>query len=169
VVHLLNQKYGLNIVLQQNVKGNVTLYLNEVTVEQLLTTLSRSLSCSLNKEGNVYYLTKEKPEFLSVLIEDGLLTLDCEDVDITQILREISKKSGLTIITGERVKGIKVAGYIESVPIKKGLKAFLSSKGFQMVEKEGIIEVSRIIRGKEGRKETFYITVQLDTIISMDI
>jgi type II secretory pathway component GspD/PulD (secretin) len=38
-----------------------------------------------------------------------------------------------------------------------------------MVEKEGIIEVSRIIRGKECRKETFYITVQLDTIISMDI
>ncbi|MCK4421184.1 type II secretion system protein GspD [candidate division WOR-3 bacterium] len=168
VVHALNQKYGLNIVLERNVKGNVTLYLRDVTVDQLLKTIARTLGCSLNMEGNIYYFTKEKKEGLSISIEDGLMTLDCENIDITRVIREISKKSGLTIVTGEKVKG-KVSGYIKSIPVKKGLKAFLSSKGYRMTEKEGIIEVVRMEAGRKGVKESFYISVNKDYLISMDV
>lgn len=169
VVNALNQKYGLNIVIQKDVKGDVTLYLKDVTVEQLLNTLARSIGCYLNIEDNVYYLTRGRPVKLSVSIKNGLMTLDCEDIEITQVLREISKKSGLTIITEERVKGMKVSGYMESIPLKKGLKSFLTSKGFQMIEEEEIIKVSRIEDTREARKRAFYLTVKEDSLISMDI
>ncbi len=173
VVHLLNQKYGLNIVLQPDVKGNVTLYLSGVTIDQLLSTLARTLGCTLDKKENVYYLVRGQRAKLEVSVDNGLLSLDCEDVEIRHLLREISKKSGLTIISGESVKDERVSGYIKAVPINKGLKAFLTSKGFEVIEREGIIEVSRMEgRGRErvsGRRPSSDIRVKGDTLISLDV
>jgi type II secretory pathway component GspD/PulD (secretin) len=173
VVHLLNQKYGLNIVLQPDVKGNVTLYLSGVTIDQLLSTLAQTLGCTLDKKENVYYLIRGPRAKLDVSVDNGLLSLDCEDVEIRHLLREISKKSGLTIITGDRVKDERVSGYLKAVPIDKGLKAFLTSKGFEVIEREGIIEVSRMEeRGRErtsGRRTSSEIRVKGDTLISLDV
>ena len=103
-VQLLNQKYGLNIVLRSDVQGNVTLFLSDVTVEQLLSTLAQSLGCSVNREENVYYLTRGKTAKLDVIVKDGLLTLDCDDVEIDRLIRVISRQSGLTIIAGANVR-----------------------------------------------------------------
>jgi type IV pilus assembly protein PilQ len=171
-VQLLNQQYGLNVVLRSDVQGNVTLYLTNVTVEQLLTTLAQSLGCSVNREENVYYLTKGKTAKLDVVVENGLLSLDCDDVEIERLLREISKKSGLTIIADDKVRDMRVSGYLKEVPVKKGLEAFLTSKGFEVTEKDDIIEVSRIEeRDRErGRRRTSSdIKVKRDTLISLDV
>jgi type IV pilus assembly protein PilQ len=153
-VQLLNQKYGLNIVVRSDVQGSVTLFLSDVTVEQLLATLAQSLGCSVSKEGNVYYLTRGKTAKLDVMVENGLLSLDCDDVEIERLIREISKKSGLTIIAGENVRETKISGYLKEVPVKKGLEAFLTSKGFEVIEQEGIIEVLRMEERGRGRDRT---------------
>jgi type IV pilus assembly protein PilQ len=172
-VQLLNQKYGLNIVLRSDVQGTVTLFLTDVTVEQLLATLAQSLGCSVNREENVYYLTRGKTAKLDVIVENGLLTLDCDDVEIDRLIREISRQSGLTIIAGENVRETRVSGYLKEVPIKKGLEAFLTSKGFEVLEREGIIEVLRIEeRGRERtsrRRVSSEVKVKRDTLISFDV
>ena len=172
-VQLLNQKYGLNIVLRSDVQGTVTLFLTDVTVEQLLATLAQSLGCSVNREENVYYLTRGKTAKLDVIVEDGLLTLDCDDVEIDRLIREISRQSGLTIIAGENVRETRVSGYLKEVPIKKGLEAFLTSKGFEVIEREGIIEVLRVEeRGRERtsrRRVSSEVKVKRDTLISIDV
>jgi len=172
-VQLLNQKYGLNVVLRSDVQGSVTLFLSNVTVEQLLATLAQSLGCSVNKEDNVYYLTRGKTSKLDVIVENGLLSIDCDDVEIDRLIREISKQSGLTIIAGEKVRDTKISGYLKAVPINKGLKAFLTSKGFEVIEGDGIIEVSKIEeRGRERssrRRSSSKIRVKRDTLISMDV
>ncbi len=172
-VQLLNQQYGLNVVLRSDVKGNVTLFLSDVTVEQLLSTLAQTLGCSVNKEENVYYLTRGKTAKLDVVVEDGLLTLDCDDVEIDRLIREISKKSGLTIIAGENVRETKVSGYLKAVPIKKGLEAFLTSKGFEVIEREGIIEVLRIEeRGRDRtsrRRSSSEVKVSREAHISINV
>ncbi len=172
-VQLLNQKYGLNVVLRSDVQGSVTLFLSNVTVEQLLATLAQSLGCSVNKEDNVYYLTRGKTSKLDVIVENGLLSIDCDDVEIDRLIREISKQSGLTIIAGEKVRDTKISGYLKAVPINKGLKAFLTSKGFEVMEGDGIIEVSKIEeRGRERssrRRSSSKIRVKRDTLISMDV
>ena len=172
-VQLLNQKYGLNVVLRSDVQGTVTLFLSDVTVEQLLTTLAQTLGCSVNKEENVYYLTRGKAIKLDVVVEDGLLTLDCDDVEIERLIREISRQSGLTIIAGENVRETKISGYLKGVPVKKGLEAFLTSKGFEVIEREGIIEVLKIEeRGRERtsrRRSSADVKIKRDTLISIDV
>lgn len=174
-VQLLNQQYGLNIVLRSDVQGTVTLFLSDVTVDQLLSTLAQSLGCSVNKEENVYYLTRGKTSKLDVIVEDGLLSLDCDDVEIDRLIREISKQSGLTIIAGANVRERRVSGYLKEVPINKGLKAFLTSKGFEVIERDGIIEVVRIEErrrdrtARSRRRESSKIRIKRDTLISIDV
>jgi type IV pilus assembly protein PilQ len=172
-VQLLNQKYGLNIVLRSDVQGSVTLFLSDVTVEQLLSTLAQTLGCSVNKEENVYYLTRGKTAKLEVVVEDDLLTLDCDDVEIDRLIREISRKSGLTIIAGENVRETRISGYLKAVPIKKGLEAFLTSKGFEVIEREGIIEVLRMEeRGRERtsrRRSSSEVKVSREALISINV
>ncbi len=173
VVQLLNQQYGLNVVLRSDVQGTVTLFLSDVTVEQLLSTLAQSLGCSVNREGNVYYLTRGKTAKLDVVVKDSLLTIDCDDVEIDRLIREISRQSGLTIIAGENVRETRISGYLKGVPIKKGLEAFLTSKGFEVIEREGIIEVLRIEeRGRERtsrRRSSDEVKIKRDTLISIDV
>ena len=173
-VQLLNQKYELNIVVRSDVQGSVTLFLSDVTVEQLLSTMAQTLGCSVNKENNVYYLTRGKTAKLDVIVENGLLTLDCDDVEIDRLIREISKKSGLTIIAGENVRETRISGYLKEVPIKRGMEAFLTSKGFEVIERDGIIEVLRIEeRGRDRttrrRRSTSEVSIKRDTLISLDV
>ncbi len=174
-VQLLNQQYGLNIVLRSDVQGTVTLFLSDVTVDQLLSTLAQSLGCSVNKEENVYYLTRGKTSKLDVIVKDGLLSLDCDDVEIDRLIREISKKSGLTIIVGANVRETRVSGYLKEVPINKGLKAFLGSKGFEVLERDGIIEVLKIEERGRDRRSTrrrstsAQISVKRDTLVTINV
>jgi type II secretory pathway component GspD/PulD (secretin) len=172
-VQLLNQKYGSNIVIRSDVQGSVTLFLSDVTVEQLLTTLAQSLGCSVSREENVYYLTRGKAARLDVIVEDGLLTLDCDDVEIDRLLREISKQSGLTIIAGGNVRETRISGYLKEVPVVRGLEAFLTSKGFEVIEREGFIEVLKIEeRGRERtsrRRSSSQLRISRDTLISIDV
>ncbi|MEO0292674.1 MAG: secretin and TonB N-terminal domain-containing protein [candidate division WOR-3 bacterium] len=174
-IQLLNQQYGLNVVLQADVQGTVTLYLSDVTVDQLLSTLAQTLGCSVTKEENVYYLIRGKAPKMDVIVENGLLSLDCEDVEIERLLKEISKKSGLTIVAGENVREMRISGYLKEVPIKKGLEAFLTSKGFEIIERDEIIEVIRAEgrereRGKTIRRRTTGgIRISQDTLITIDV
>ncbi len=174
-VQLLNQKYELNVVLRSDVQGAVTLFLSDVTVDQLLTTLAQSIGCSVQKEENVYYLVRGKTSRMDVVVEDGLLSLDCDDVEIDRLIREISRQSGLTIIAGENVRETRVSGYLKEVPIKKGLEVFLTSKGFEVIEGEGFIEVLRIEERGRGRDRTSRrkapseVRISRDTIISFAV
>jgi len=176
-VQLLNQQYGLNVVLRSDIQGTVTLFLSDVTVDQLLATLAQSLGCSVQRHENVYYLVRGKTSKLDVVVKDGLLSLDCDDVEIDQLIREISKQSGLTIIAGENVRETKISGYLKEVPINKGLKAFLTSKGFEVIERDGIMEVLRIeqrgrdrtSRGSSRRRGSSQINVHRDSLISVDV
>jgi len=176
-VQLLNQQYGLNVVLRSDVQGTVTLFLSDVTVDQLLATLAQSLGCSVQRHENVYYLVKGKTSKLDVVVKDSLLSLDCDDVEIDQLIREISKQSGLTIIAGENVREAKVSGYLKEVPINKGLKAFLTSKGFEVIERDGIMEVLKIeergrdrtSRSSSRRRGSSQIKIHRDSLISIDV
>ncbi len=176
-VQLLNQQYGLNVVLRSDIQGTVTLFLSNVTVDQLLATLAQSLGCSVQRRENVYYLVRGKTSKLDVVVKDSLLSLDCDDVEIDQLIREISKQSGLTIIAGENVRETKISGYLKEVPINKGLKAFLTSKGFEVIERDGIMEVLRIeqrgrdrtSRGSSRRRGSSQINVHRDSLISVDV
>ncbi|MDP8265236.1 MAG: secretin N-terminal domain-containing protein [Candidatus Aceula lacicola] len=66
--------------------------------------------------------------------------LELKDMDIVDVLKLISKKSGLNIVAGKNVKG-KVTIYLKSVGVRDALQIILESNDLAYVEEGGIIKV----------------------------
>ena len=66
--------------------------------------------------------------------------LELKDMDIGDVLKLLSKKSGLNIISGKNVTG-KVTIYLKNVDVRDALRIILESNDLAYVEENGIIKV----------------------------
>ncbi len=66
--------------------------------------------------------------------------LELKDIDITDVLKLISKKSGFNIVAGKDVRG-KVTIYLKDVGLYEALHIILESNSFAYVEKDNMINV----------------------------
>lgn len=66
--------------------------------------------------------------------------LELKDMDIGDVLKLISKKSGLNIVMGQNVRG-RVTIYLKNVDVRDALRIILESNGLAYAEEDGIIKV----------------------------
>ncbi len=66
--------------------------------------------------------------------------LELKDMDIVDVLKLISKKSGLNIVAGKNVRG-KVTIYLKNVNVKEALEIILESNDLAYVDEGSIIKV----------------------------
>jgi MSHA type pilus biogenesis protein MshL len=79
----------------------------------------------------------------NIVMEGNSLMMDVlelKDMDIGDVLKLISKKSGLNIISGKNVTG-KVTIYLKNVDVRDALRIILESNDLAYVEENGIIKV----------------------------
>lgn len=72
--------------------------------------------------------------------EPEKLTLEVVNVEILDVLKLLSKRSGLNIVVGPEIKG-QVSIFLKDVPIREGLKTILQSRGLAYYEEDGIFKV----------------------------
>jgi len=82
--------------------------------------------------------SSEKPtiERISTIID----VLELKEMDIGDVLKLLSKKSGLNIISGKNVAG-KVTIYLKNVDVRDALRIILESNDLAYVEEDSIIKV----------------------------
>jgi MSHA type pilus biogenesis protein MshL len=68
------------------------------------------------------------------------ITLELKGVDIIDVLKVLSKKSGLNIIAGKNVRG-QVTLFLQNVDVREALKVVLESSELAYEEENGIIKV----------------------------
>ncbi len=66
--------------------------------------------------------------------------LELKDMDINDVIKLISKKSGLNIVTGQNVRG-KISIYLKNVNVKDALRIILESSDLAYSEEGNIIRV----------------------------
>lgn len=84
--------------------------------------------------------------------ESKLLSLEISDVEIIDVLKLISKKSGLNVVAGKDIHG-QVSIFLKDVPVRDGLKTILQSQSLAFYEEDNIIKVitDREYQEKYGR------------------
>jgi type II secretory pathway component GspD/PulD (secretin) len=84
--------------------------------------------------------------------DSKLLSLEISDVEIMDVLKLISKKSGLNIVAGKDIRG-QVSIFLKDVPVRDGLKTILQSQNLAFYEEDNIIKVitDREYQEKYGR------------------
>jgi type IV pilus assembly protein PilQ len=141
VVRTISRGYNLNIVLDKEVTGKVTVHLTEVPVIEGLRTLSKSIGLEVVKEGNVYRIRKTTDEQRSVIsFSRGKLTVDVQNMDVREFLKDISAKTAISIVPDSKVEG-KVTGKLYQVELDDGLRALLEGSGLKIAKRKNIYQV----------------------------
>ncbi|MBD3421872.1 MAG: hypothetical protein GF398_17310 [Chitinivibrionales bacterium] len=144
VVRIISTGYDLNIVMDKGVEGSVTLHLSDVPVMQGLKTLTATLGLEVVKEGAVFRIrTKSEKEHSVIRYSRGKLTVDVENVEVREFLKQLSSKTAVSIVSENDVEG-RVTGKLYGVALDDGLRAILEGNGFDVVKRKGIFIVSSV-------------------------
>ncbi|MCM8776032.1 MAG: hypothetical protein NC930_06785 [Candidatus Omnitrophica bacterium] len=71
---------------------------------------------------------------------DPTVTLELQGVNILDVFKILSKKSGLNIVAGQNVQG-EISMFLQDVPVREALRTILQSQGLAAVEDGTIIKV----------------------------
>lgn len=141
VIRTISKGYNLNIILDKDVSGKVTVHLSDVPVIEGLRTLAKSIGLEVVKEGSVYRIRKTTEELRSVIsFSRGKLTVDVQNMDVKEFLKDISAKTAISIVPDAKVDA-KISGKLYQVELDDGLRALLEGSGLKLVKRRNIYQV----------------------------
>jgi type IV pilus assembly protein PilQ len=168
VLRAIGTQFRINIVIDKEVQGTVTVHLHEVPVIEGLTTLLESNGFTFTKQDDIYLVRKaEKDKKMAVQATATRLSVDVQKYSVEEVLREISRQSGVNIVADQSVRG-DITGLLQNVPFDVGLSSLLNANGFLIRKRAGIYEVTRA-PGEPGRRKGLSITVEEEQLLTMDV
>ena len=142
VIRMISKGYNLNILLDQGISGKVTLHLSNVPIMEGLRSIAESNGLEVVKEGSVYKIQKATAEQKSMIrYYDGKLTIDVQNVDVKDFLKELSSRTAVSIVPDAKVEG-KITGKLFQVNLDDGLRALLEGNGFNVTKRKNIYQVT---------------------------
>jgi len=91
----LAEMSGKSIIPDETVDGRASYFFSEMDFETALTVFLQTYKLHFRKEGDIYYVSKVHTEYDPDM---KLVTLDAEDVDVTYLIRSVSRSIGKTIL-----------------------------------------------------------------------
>jgi type IV pilus assembly protein PilQ len=160
VIRIISRGYSLNIIIDNDISGKITLHLTDVPVMKGLETLARSQGLVVVQEGNLYRIRKDTGESrISIRFQKGLLTVDVTNADVVEFIKEIAAKTGISIVPDSRVTG-KVSGKLYEVPIDDGLRAILEGNGYKVIKTRNIYRIEQSENLQAGRGERSFQSIR---------
>lgn len=142
VIRMISKGYDINILLDQDVTGKVTLHLADVPIMEGLRSIAASNNLEVVRDGSVYYIKKATAEQVSMIrYTSGKLTVDIQNVDVRDFLKELSSKSAISIVPDAKVTGL-ISGKLFQVGLDDGLRAILEGNGYSVTKRKNIYQVS---------------------------
>jgi hypothetical protein len=142
VLRGIAMQYGINIVPDSNVIGNVTTYLQDAPFETGLATLLETNGFEYEKRDGIYlvHIKDSTLKSFEIGFQDDKLTIDAENADVRQLLRGISLKTGMNIVSESDLTG-NITAHLSDLPLEEALYALLTANGFIVDEENGIYRI----------------------------
>lgn len=178
VIRMISKGYNISILLDQGITGRVTLHLVDVPIMEGLRSIAESNGLEVVREGSVYRIQKATDEQKSMIrYYDGKLTVDVQNVDVKEFLKELSSKTAVSIVPEAKVEG-KITGKLYQVKLEDGLRALLEGNGFKVLKRKNIYQVlsgepssppsSTRFQGSSASKSNFFVEYS-NGMVSLDV
>lgn len=129
-----------SIIPDETVQGNATFYFKESPFEQGLNNFLKAFNLYYELENNTYYVSKIN---ISV-IDEISISIDAEDVDLTFLLKKISKKINKTILYDQLPRG-NVSVHTENTQISKVLEMLIRKNlDYDLIEDENYFYIQKL-------------------------
>jgi type IV pilus assembly protein PilQ len=141
VIRMISKGYNLNILLDNGITGKITLHLTDVPIMEGLKSIAESNGLQVIKDGSVYKIQKATAEERNLIrYADGKLTVDVQNIEVKEFIKELSSKTAMSIVPGSKVNGL-ISGKLYQVNLDDGLRALLEGNGFKVVKRKNIYQV----------------------------
>jgi type II secretory pathway component HofQ len=125
VLRVLANQAKVNVVIDNEITGKVTLHLSKVTLTEALDTIGKNYNLTYTRSQNVFYITPVDNSSLQIDFADGQLTVAAKEVRIKQLFEVISTKTGMSFVPDADISE-KVSVFINSSPLQDAIKILLT-------------------------------------------
>ncbi|MGD8400026.1 MAG: secretin and TonB N-terminal domain-containing protein [Bacillota bacterium] len=124
VLRALANQEGVNIAIDNQVSGNITIQLNKVTFQQALDLITANHDLTYTKTANLYRVIPVDHSLLNLEFADGLLSLEAREVPLTKLIRELAQKTGANLIPAPELQE-QITLTIRKVALPEAIQALL--------------------------------------------
>ena len=154
VIRMISKGYDINILLDNDVSGKITLHLVDVPIMEALHSIAQSNGLEVIKEGMVYKIKKATEEQKSLIrYVNGKLTIDVQNIEVKTFLKELSSKAAISIVPDAKVEG-NITGKLYQVDLDDGLRVLLEGNGFKVIKRKNIYQITSA-QEKSGSQPSF--------------
>ncbi|MCB0258371.1 MAG: type II and III secretion system protein [Calditrichaeota bacterium] len=166
IIRILATKYRINVLVEDGVQQRLTLHLVNVRLEDAIRFIVEDNGLVLKRFGNIYKIQNppelpSPPKVWHVEYDAGLLSVDLQQEDLPEAIRQISKVSGQTLLVDRQARGT-ISGRLHKVAFEEGLGELLKINGFILSKVKSTYHIRRMgISGEKNSPEhNFWINVR---------
>ena len=135
VLRTLADQQGVNLIVDDNIKGPITVRLSKVTFKEALDLITKNNSLIYTYENRSYHVSRANNYLLKIEYQNNLLTIEAKEAPFTEILEQVASKSGLNFIPDKDLNE-QVTLSFKNSPLEEGLQVLLA-KAECISEKQG--------------------------------
>ena len=134
IARAITEKTGVSVIPDQGLSQNVSIYFQDLPLADALAVMCDTNGLILNKETQSFRISRKSGPY-RIKAKDNLLTIEADNVDVTLLVNEISRQSGINIIISREVRG-SITAHLQNTPLFQGLSSILETQGW-IIEKQG--------------------------------
>ncbi len=177
-------QYDLNLFLDPEVKGPVTVNFNRQPLKEALRVLLRRNGYVYSVEHGVITVRKPAPEApppppkapaprFDVIWENNVLSVDVEAASLEKLVRAIVEKTGRNVVADPGVNA-EVTLFLKTLPFEKAMQLLAESQRLELREEDGVFTLIRPSwdlggtgseSGKEGK---FRVKLSQDSLVQIN-
>jgi type II secretory pathway component GspD/PulD (secretin) len=134
LIEAIAKKTGLNLVTAPDLKERITIKLQRVTTQNALEAILIQSNCVAEKNGAVTFIRKQaanQPPF-TVTYQNDLLTIDAKNIPLASLTREITEKTGTSVVPNQDVTA-NINIYLQNLPLIDALTLLCNTNSLQLV------------------------------------
>ncbi len=178
----LGMQYNFNIYLEPDVKGEISLYLVDIKVNDAIDFIVKRKGYDYTVKNSIVKVFKPEekkpppppPPKVIFHIANNLLSVDFKDIPVNDVIRMFIDSAGMNVVLdGQSSK--KISSRLSKIAIDRALRVIFETNGFDVNESDGIYYVAQQAWGEDAAKSGAHrsrrmgIKVTPDKRISIDV
>ena len=156
VLRGIGMQYNVNIFLEPEVTGTISLYLSDISVRNAIDFIVKRSNYAYTVENDIVKVYKYKepppPQELPVIrfsLKKGLLDIDLKEIPVAQVARFFSDSAGINVVVDAGIDTRITSRLVEMAP-GKALRALVESNNLTLSNRDGVFYVSKPSWGNDN-------------------
>lgn len=179
-LRLLSAPYDVNLYLEPEVQGKVTLRLTNIKLKDALKFIILENGYQYRLNGGIIQVYKPKPPPAPLApppppveqifkLENGNLTVDLKNAEMDSVIRWVAAQGKMNLVPDKGVTG-KLSGFFVDMQADKGLQVLFESNGFTIKEINNIRYITRSESRFGGSTDGTRLSVNVeDSLVSFEV